>query len=43
MLGIIIVASVFVIAGIGLAIYGGFIKKTMDPVSLYRVASCIAK
>ena len=41
MLGIIIVASVFVITGIGLAIYGGFIKKTMDPVSLYRVASCL--
>lgn len=41
MLGIIIVAFVFVVAGIGLAIYGAFIKKAMNPVSLYRVASCL--
>lgn len=41
MLGIIIVASVFVISGLGLAIYGSNIKKTMDPVSLYRMASCL--
>lgn len=41
MLGIIIVASVFIIAGIGLAIYGANIKKAMDPISLYRLASCL--
>ena len=41
MMGIIIVASVFVIVGIGLAIYGAYVNKNMDPVSLYRVASCL--
>lgn len=41
MLGVIIVASVLVILGIGLAMYGAYVKKTMDPISLYRVASCL--
>lgn len=41
MYGVLILASVFAVAAIALAIHGGKIDKKMDAISLYRIASCL--
>lgn len=38
---VLIIFTVLAVIAISLAIYGGKIQKTMDSVSLYRVASCL--
>lgn len=40
-IGWIILALLFVVAVLGMALYGGHIKKGMDALALYRVASCL--
>ncbi len=40
-IGLIILALLFVVSALGMALYGGHIKKGMDALSLYRVASCL--
>lgn len=39
--GIVVLALLFIVAVLGLALYGGHIKRGMDAISLYRVASCL--